>query len=277
MTELIKKFKNRQAGVYGNQNLFLYFILAIIVLGYVFFFTSPYTIPERKNYHYTQLNTDIELDNYTLQVGRWEWSENENKMEVELNLEKENYTIFSKFKFNLNIRPTAKNCKIKQIYSDDSFIILQLTDVPSNFTEISLKITTIQENEDNSDNTSECKIYTNCEKVTKVDSIKTLNKNDYIQKRLKRLIKQYNSDIEKTNELINKSNAEIEKLNKEIQDLQEKKIYQTQEEIENTNSQIQNIQSRIADINSDIIFYGESISELKEKIQKAEQQLQDIM
>ncbi|MGN0173314.1 MAG: hypothetical protein ACI39F_02640 [Acutalibacteraceae bacterium] len=277
MSEFIKKFKNRQAGVYGNKNFFLYGVIAIIVLGYVFFFTSPYTMPEIKNYHYTKLNTDITLDNYTLQIGRWEWAQENNIMEVELNLEKENYTIFSKFKYSINVRPTTQNCKVKQIYIDDNFLILQITNLPNDFTELALTITAIQENGDNSNNISSCKVYTNCDKVVKVDKIKTLNKNDYIINRLKRLIKEYNQEIQKTNELINKNNAEIDKLNGEIQELQDKKIYQTQEEIQDTDSQISNIQNRISDINSDIIFYSETIAELKEKIIKSEQQLQDLM
>lgn len=284
MKDLIKKLKNRQAGIYGNKNIFLYCIIAFIVLGYVFFFTSPYTMPNIKNYHYTELNTDIELDNYTLQVGRWEWAEKSNTMEIELNVKKQNYSIFSDLKFTVICRPASNDCKIKKVYSDDEFMILQVKNLPTNFTELAVEITSTQEQDQNYDTDSSnatlinsIRIYTNCDKVKKVDEVKTLAKDDYIKNRLKRLLKQYNADINSTNALIDKCNKKIEKLNAQIKELQDKKIYQTQEELEDTDSQISAIQNSISDINSDIVYYNETIAEYENKIKKAEQKLNDLM
>ena len=67
----------------GIKSKIYWIILAVIVLGYGFFFTSRFFFHENRNYLFTEINTKAKLsEDVSLTLKKWTYSKNDKAMMV---------------------------------------------------------------------------------------------------------------------------------------------------------------------------------------------------
>ena len=86
----------------GIKSKIYWIILAVIVLGYVFFFTSRSFFHENRNYLFTEINTKAKLsEDVSLTLKKWTYSKNDKAMMVMFSADNESLS-------ELELRHTEK-------------------------------------------------------------------------------------------------------------------------------------------------------------------------
>lgn len=270
--ELIKKFKDRKYSVSSNKNIKLILFILIIIFGYAFFLLSNLFISGEGNLKYTKLDEQQDFENCQITINRWDYSPSQNIMEIELGIEKHDYTEKQSFSFSAVSRPENNELKVKKQIERNDFFIIHISEIKDNWKEISLRI----DMNYNDKSSNQLKLYSNYKRINKVDSIKNMSEKDYLIKSLKTKLKSYNNHIDELNDTINKNNKNIDEYNKKIEELSGNKKYLTNSQIDEMNDNISDIYSKIDDINAENGNLLIEIDEYKQKIAKAEQQLNDL-
>lgn len=254
-----RKMKKRKG------NIIIYFIIFFIVSGYTFFFASNFIIPNSDKYQNTKLNQEISFQNRLFRITRWQYSEQQNLMEVELSIENRNLDGKDTYNYSVATKPIAKNTEVETIIEERNFVVLQIKNLPKDFTEISLRVG-VQDNND-----SLLRLYTNKKDVEYVDNIEAKTLNEYMLDKIDRDIVIYNNYIKELKTKIAENEDKIEIINDTIKDLEEDKLYQTDEEISETNNSINSYSAEIERCEDDINAINEEIKEYELKIQKSKE------
>lgn len=242
----------------------------IIILGYVFFFTSSFLFGQNHKYAYTGLMQELTLNGRRIKITRWDYSAEQKLMEVELEINNDTYDNIDKYYYVAVTKPAGKII-VEPIIQDSNFVVLHLKNIPNDFTEISLRMKVA----DNS-YTDILKMYNNIDKVSKVNDIQALTKDEYYINRLSRTIEDYNNQISECNKNIEEYKTQISTIEEKISILESDKKYQTEQEIKETDIKIANNNSNINNIKQLIELKEQSIKELEDKISKAIEKIESI-
>ena len=239
-------------------------MLAIIVLGYAFFFTSKFLFHEEKILMYTELQTEQPLSNeVSLTLQKWVYSPKENSMMVMFSAKNDSLQ-------NLDLNwstaerhnNTMLNLETEVIYPFENIVVVNIAGIPENFEEVSLSLQLDSEDVAN----PVVQFYTNKNLVATVEKIGTYTDNDY---RIEYLNIQ-KSDKEKAVKELSDENQSLLADNvdykKSIESMIENQKFETIAEIEETNSKIKAYQQQI-DSNENIINKNKyKISDLQSEI-----------
>ena len=249
-------------------------ILVIIVLGYAFFFTSKFLFHEEKSLLYTELQTEQLLSNeVSLTLQKWIYSPNERAMMVMFSAKNDSLQ-------NLDLNwstaerhnNTMLNLETEVIYPFENIVVVNISDVPENFEEISLSLQLDSEDVAN----PVVQFYTNKNLVETVEKIGTYTDIDY---RIEYLNIQ-KSDKEKAVKELSDENQTLLADNvvykKAMESMIENQRFETTAEIEETDSKIKAYQQQI-DRNENIINKNKyKISDLQSEIADIETAIQKL-
>lgn len=249
-----------------KHNVSMMLGIIFIILLYVFFFMSPSIFHKPSDVEYTNLGQKVSLgDERVIEIEFWKYSPNQNLMEVQLNVENNaydgndyyNYTSFVNFQAESKGKEQLPiEIKLQQI----NFVVLWIHDVPQDYNSCSLNVYM------KNDESVYASVFTNYEKVKKVNKIKSMTETDYQIEKIKRDIKALKKQINKNNNKIVKINKEISNIEKHINELKKNEIYQSESEIEISEDQIDSYNSQIEERNSRIALLQESNADNRAKI-----------
>ena len=249
-------------------------ILAIIVLGYAFFFTSKFLFHEKKSLLYTELQTEQPLSNeVSLILQKWVYSPKENSMMVMFSAKNDSLQ-------NLDLNwstaerhnNTLLNLETKIMYPFENIVVVNIAGIPKNFEEISLSLQLDSEDVAN----SVVQFYTNKNLVATVEKIGAYTDIDYRIEYLK--IQKYDKEIavkelSDENQMLLADNVVYQKA---MESMIENQRFETIAEIEETDRKKKAYQQQI-DSNENIINKNKyKISDLQSEIADIETAIQKL-
>lgn len=137
-----RKLKNK-------NNKFIIISVALILLGYLFFFFSPKIFHEKPERFYTDLGTSVNFSGGSIIPNSWVYAENKKMMQVEF-IFKSNKTVPPEIEVNAatsyddRTKPSSRiNADI--IYHDSDFYIANIYNIPDNYYCVSLRVKTVED------------------------------------------------------------------------------------------------------------------------------------
>lgn len=254
-------------------------ILAVIVFGYGFFFSSRFFFHENRNYLFTELNTKTKLsEDVSLTLKKWTYSKNDKAMMVmfsadneslsELELNWATYERHTEKLFGMDTGSTEMHLKTEVAYPFGNMVVVSISGVPVNFEEVSLSLQLAADDEGKSNKI--VKFYSNVDKVEAVESIGDYTPNDYRIEYLGIQKSDKENEIKDLTNEISKLTQDNKAYQKTISELAANKDYETAEEIEETNRKIKAYERQIERNEEAIEQNKYDISELRKAVRDNE-------
>ena len=255
----------------GIKSKIYWIILAVIVLGYGFFFTSRFFFHENRNYLFTEINTKAKLsEDVSLTLKKWTYSKNDKAMMVmfsadneslsELELNWATYERHTEKLIGMDTGSTEMHLKTEVAYPFGNMVVVSIGGVPDSFEEISLSLQLAADDESKSNKIVQ--FYSNVDKVEPVDSIGDYTPNDYRIEYLGIQKSDKENEIKDLTNEISKLTKDNKAYQKTISELAANKDYETAEEIEETNRKIK--------------AYGRQIERNKEAIEQNKYDISEL-
>ena len=263
----------------GIKSKIYWIILAVIVLGYGFFFTSRFFFHENRNYLFTEINTKAKLsEDVSLTLKKWTYSKNDKAMMVmfsadneslsELELNWATYERHTEKLFGMDTGSTEMHLKTEVAYPFGNMVVVSIGGVPDSFEEISLSLQLAADDESKSNKIVQ--FYSNVDKVEPVDSIGDYTPNDYRIEYLGIQKSDKENEIKDLTNEISKLTKDNKAYQKTISELAANKDYETAEEIEETNRKIKAYERQIERNEEAIEQNKYDISELRKAVRDIE-------
>ena len=261
-----------------NNSKHLIIGLIVIILGYIFFFTSPLTFHKRSETKYTDIGETVFFDNdVTFKISSWCYQEDKSLMEVVLNVNNksldyyESEFVFKAFSNHIEEAAGVDECKVEKQIEMFNFISLWIYDIPKDFNTCALYISAA-----GADNAPIIQIYTCSEQVERVDviekkDIKTYKSQEY-EAKIAELQVVIDENTDEINALYNQ-NKEYENLIKKTKESQQ---FLTKEEIEQSNNTIGTYETIIENNEKAIINLQMDNTSLYEEIDTYKGLIKDI-
>ena len=268
----------------GIKSKIYWIILAVIILGYGFFFVSRFIFHETKNYLYTEPNTKVKLsEEVSLTLKKWTYSKNDKTMMVmfsadneslsELELNWATYERHTEKLFGMDTGSTEMHLKTEVAYPFGNMVVVSISGVPVTFEEVSLSL---QLASDDDSNNKIVQFYSNVDKVEAVDSIGDYTPNDYRIEYLGIQKSDKENEIKELTIEISKLTQDNKAYHKTISELAANKDYETAEEIEETNRKIKAYERQIERNEEAIEQNKYDISELRKAVRDIEGAIEKI-
>ncbi len=251
-----------------KKNFFLYSFLTLVIVGYSFFFVGGNFMFDNVRVEASTIGKVFEHEKRNITLLRWDYSKEQQLMEVELSVQNLAYDGINDYEFTCELRPSS-DVSIKQIISEDSFIVLQIENIPSDFTEISLRFIVPGTN-------TWLRLYSNKEAINYVDTLTAKSLVEYEIDSLLRTIENHEKDISELDNLIKDKETEIENITASILSDEERKKYMTADEIEDINKTIDDRKELISSSQALIQNYQLQINEIRAKIDNINKQIEDL-
>ena len=241
----------------GKKSAGSWILLAILVGGYLFFFSSQIWMPSSNEYvEPTKLYEVQILEEQQIYVTRWEYSEREKAMQIALELESKSL-IDQKLSFEA-VERSAGELKVTAVIEQADHIVFYIEDLPDKWKEVSLRVW-------GEDQDSMIRLYTNIDDVVRADD--DLPGRDTVRCEVYRLEGQMEYDtyrISEREEEIASLEEENESLQKRISDLKSAK-YPTEEEAQEAGDTVSRAESRIESNNTEIENLRGEIGQLEQE------------
>lgn len=261
-----------KVGFFRNKDsIYFVIIIFLFIAGYAFFFTSRLWMPPGSDVRYlTNLNEDVKWGNRTVKIIRWDYCDKSKTMEVELDVENTEYDGKNSYDFEA-LEYGGKELKIKKIVEEADWLVIQISDLPKRWSEVSLRMFVAGTDEDR------LKLYTNIKAVNKVENIVEKDINGYRVGRFETEILNYQNEVDEKNKDISELTTEIENIQAEIARLEESKTYQTELQIEATNEKISEANLKLVSNQEKIVSLQEEITEINKRIEMVQLQINEVL
>lgn len=273
MNNAINKINSIKLNIQRNQNISLYLVSVFVIIGYLFFFMSPYILPGHINVAATELMKTITCqDGNTIRIIRSDYSKQQNKIQFEFEVSE---SLLRPYEFTVVVRNSSgKNTRheIVPIMREQQIYVLNIENVSDKWRELQIEVIGMQ----NSEMAVMTKIYSNINSIKVHDNIPDKTITEYKIDRTNLYISEYRQQIEQLETDNNAKWYEIGLLKELNANLEEQKKYQTDEEIKSTNVSIQSNVNKINNYAKEIIKTEEMISEYKKKIQKSNELIMEL-
>lgn len=249
------------------KNTMLSLFLIVFIGGYMVFFLSPVYMPtDFSTYKSTAFNTKESLDEkHQFTLLRWDYSEKQQLMELEMDIENTAFDGIFNYKYTAQSQPSGR-MKTTVILQEESYLVLQIENVPKDFEQISFRIAL-------PDGVNVLRFYSNKNSINKVDNIQALSKSEYLINRLKRNIALYRENITAYQKEIEKNKETISNINSQNQELAAGKKYMTEAEakqadqrMSSNNTLIEQTQKQNEKLRLDVMEEENKISLAEERI-----------
>lgn len=260
-----KKLKRR------NKRYFQRIMIALIAFYSIFFTSNIWLRSDYSNIDITPIGNVVTGNNREVTLISWNYCSDDKKMEILLGISNTSYDGNDTYAWTAEDRATG-SLTVNPIIQTRTFVVLQLVNLPSRISVISLRM-------DNPDikEFETLRIYGDPKRnITSVSSIQEKTENEYHVQQLQSEINIVTQNIENLQEEINTNQEKIQNLNYAIKEAENDLQYQTTSEIESTNQKISSLRSQKKGL-ADIIDNNKSkIQELQQKIENLNQEIKDI-
>lgn len=260
-----KKLKRR------NKRYFQRIMIALIAFYSIFFTSNIWLRSDYSNIDITPIGNVVTGNNREVTLISWNYCSDNKKMEILLGISNTSYDGNDTYTWTAEDRATG-SLTVNPIIQTRNFVVLQLVNLPSRISVISLRM-------DNPDikEFETLRIYGDPKRnITSVSSIQEKTENEYHVQQLQSEINIVTQNIENLQEEINTNQEKIQNLNYAIKEAENDLQYQTTSEIESTNQKISSLRSQKKGL-ADIIDNNKSkIQELQQKIENLNQEIKDI-
>ncbi|MCB5563254.1 hypothetical protein LIP72_13325 [Mediterraneibacter faecis] len=260
-----KKLKRR------NKRYFQRIMIALIAFYSIFFTSNIWLRSDYSNIDITPIGNVVTGNNREVTLISWNYYSDDKKMEILLGISNTSYDGNDTYTWTAEDRATG-SLTVNPIIQTRNFVVLQLVNLPSQISVISLRM-------DNPDikEFETLRIYGDPKRnITSVSSIQEKTENEYHVQQLQSEINIVTQNIENLQEEINTNQEKIQNLNYAIKEAENDLQYQTTSEIESTNQKISSLRSQKKGL-ADIIDNNKSkIQELQQKIENLNQEIKDI-
>lgn len=249
-----KKLKRR------NKRYFQRIMIALIAFYSIFFTSNIWLRSDYSNIDITPIGNVVTGNNREVTLISWNYCSDDKKMEILLGISNTSYDGNDAYTWTAEDRATG-SLTVNPIIQTRNFVVLQLVNLPSRISVISLRM-------DNPDikEFETLRIYGDPKRnITSVSSIQEKTENEYHVQQLQSEINIVTQNIENLQEEINTNQEKIQNLNYAIKEAENDLQYQTTSEIESTNQKISSLRSQKKGL-EDIIDNNKSkIQELQQK------------
>ena len=247
-------------------------IMIALIAFYAICLTSKMWLKNNyKNIDITPIGSVVSQNNREVTLISWSYCRDERKMEVLLGISNTAYDGNDTYEWSAEDKD-AGSLKVTPIIEERNFVVLQLTDLPSRITVISLRMdqSKIQDFET-------IRLYAAPDRNMKsVTDIKVKSKEEYQIQQIQSEIELANETISDLEEEIRKNKSTIRNLNTAIKDAESDLQYQTSSEMESTNQKISTLRSQKKNANEAIDTAKKKIQELNEKIENLNKEIDSI-
>lgn len=288
MDKVIEKAKDFISKL--NKNTIIGIFLALVCVGYAFFFSSPYMFSEPADkLLYSEPDKAYSIgEGHTVMVENWEYSKKQKRMELILSYENTTYDGINTYDYRAVYRDKSKSKKYVEtqvFFESTKFAVLILNDIPDNFREVAVVVsydknkavsTSVKKEQEESENLVTRALYTNSAKIEKVDEIKKENVISLYSEKLKSKL----SDKNKEKEQIEAENDNYRSLMQNITtragELKSSEAYMTKTEIQEAEKEIESMQQTYERHNSNVERNNEKIKEIDSEIQEINDKIEEL-
>lgn len=282
MSESKKEIQEKEKTYHGKtKSKRPIYITAVILLIYIFFFTSKLTVPQpiTKADNVTIPGTEEEFaQNRSVTLLSAEYSKDQEMLEMVLNLKNENYDNVNDYYYALTaVNENSADIEIKEVIKEDLLAVIRLQGVKKNYREIEFmiapKLGPINEISDDMTASIILNKY-NVTTVSKIDTAKT--KTEYLQERLIGMTQQLESKLDKQEYKLEQLETKKAALQKEIEDSEKEEKYMTAAEAKSTALRNAENQELILDTEDLIQKQKEKITKTKAEIEDAQSKIKAL-
>lgn len=248
-----------------KKERYLISFLFVFVLGYLIFFTSKLWMPpDKASVPPTVIGKAVEANERRVTLISWTWDEEKREMEVILEITNTALDGVDTYRWSAMELNKGK-IKVKPIIEQESFVVLELSDIPKKFEEISLRMSIKSEDEIKVKEFENIRFYAVKESI-KREKIKNLDERGYKRKACLSKIDAYKERIDELKAKIREQEKIVADAKETIKNLEEKKLHQTETEIEETNKAISDVVNKMQTADSKIDEFTNEIEDFNEKI-----------
>ena len=226
----------------------------VIVLGYVFFFTSNFFFPKvYKNKEVTPIGNEINMEDYVITLDSWDYSKEDRSFELIFEFKNLTTKLKPEMEFTCMKDSTRLDTAIYKNYENK--IIVRVTDTPRNWQEVYMNIEI---------DGKYAKVNTNDKEVHMVSHIVDRNREEYDIYALEQKSNGYKKQISKIENLLEKEYKKMEIAYERTDELKKQKKTQTKSEKEKTDENIEKIRTEYLSA----FEYSKKLNEEKVDLQK---------
>lgn len=261
-----------------KNKIFFQTILIGLMIFYVFMFTSRYwMVGSYKDIDVTKMGTTITANNRDVTLMSWKYAKKQKIMEVIIGIDNTSYDGVDQYQWTA-IDKISGSLHVKPVIQDRDFVVLQITDLPSRVSVISLRMDSDLEKSDSAEEEwSTIRLYGDpTRNIEQVDQIQAKTETDYKIDRLDTEIAKYNQTIDDITDENAELTEKIDSIQKTIDDAKADQKYQTQSEIEKSDQKIISLMSQQNGFKDQIDNNNEKVTEASDKIKNLQKEISDI-
>lgn len=258
----------------SSKTVLMYAILIVIIIGYVFFFTSPLWVSEKTAAEDpTEIGTAQtfgEDGEKSFTIDTWRYSPSQNLMEIKFKVANNAFDGKDLYNFTVGYQG-AKNYStpgIEQMVQDPDYVVLIVRNIPTEWTSICVSLYYAGQNVENTEPL--LNFYASSDSISRVSHIQILSSNGYraalVDERISALNKR-KASLQKSIDANNKKSAAMDK---SMEEITERMTLDTDEEKENDESAISDIKSQQGELKAANDQAKEQIAALNKEIGQLE-------
>lgn len=254
--------------------------LLVLIIGYLFFFTSNMTIPDKitSKEETTKINEVNEyMDGRSCQLLSATYDREQETMEVIVHLTNNTYDGVDSYYIAEKLNNgSTKNLVTREVLDDPLMTVIRISNLKPHYREMQLMIAPKLTSIDKVKDSQTAFITLNKYNVTQGSINLNKTKQDYLAERLQTVLDSYQKEF---NDLTRKDNdleQQIENATKQNEDLEKNKLYMSSKEIDNANSQIADNEQTIKDLQQQRTDTRNQMLSYSKLIAKTRARLNDI-
>ena len=270
-----EKYKAGRKKLKRYENGFLYAFITIFLIGYGFFFLSPYILPKTyEGVRITNIGETVNVNDRKITLDDWTYSKKQKAMEIVI--ETDSYSVDGINEYNYEVRDKNKAYKIKEVLNSDGLTVIRAYKIPKDWTEVVLRIGLTPEDREKNEEFTTIKIYMNDLSVRNVDEIRDRTEKEYLVDSYNLRISIYQDRIKEIDQEISEYEMQKEEADKRIKELEDSMKNQTENEKKETSSNISNLKINKESMDNMIGSLTDEKNELEEKIDILTNQVKEI-
>ena len=281
------------------KTIFVWILLGVLITVYASFFVITAVSPQLdiNSLFLTPLDTDVDMGlSKTLQIKAWDYDEEKGTMGVILNFSGASDYEEITYDYKVMARDKSNNkidgLEIKNIYDSETYKVLVVSNVSGDFKEIAIGIDIsgkgIQVSETSSSTTptddlpepetieNTVNLYTNFEKVNRVDSVDYKTIEDVMIRIVNKDIETYVGEIESIKSQIKANNTKIENIDKSVKALYDDILYATSERVVEIRGEIKDLMASKKSVEESNTGLEKEKIILETRVKDANEKIQEI-
>lgn len=252
-------------------NPFLSGSIVIVALFYFFVLSSTVWIPQNSKFKITEMNAQMFEPNSerSIILTRWDYSEKQSKMQIQFQIENKSYDGKDRYEWAAVDRNKGE-LKTKAVYQDRNILVVEIEEVPKNWSIISLRMG--MEGED-PNQAFLFKVYGNDTNIRSVSLIDQDDKNDFYIYDLENEIALDRKEIKKQEKIVVTQEKKLKELQAIINSKTSDLKYMTEKELEEATEELAGLENIEESYETNILEAQNMKSEYEQRIVKLQEKI----